>query len=178
MYSISVPTPADVPPPSVGYLVWHLTLRWRAELDRALAPLGLTSSQYAVLASLRGLSLRGARPSQRELAEFSGLEPMHLSRLIRVLQRAGLVARTGNPADARAVQLSVTDRGIQVVTAARATVLELEDRRLAPFGGRDSEQSAQLREALLLLLRHAQATTTGGEGPIAAGPAPTPPTSR
>jgi DNA-binding MarR family transcriptional regulator len=150
-------TPTDIPPPSIGYLVWHLTLRWRAELDRALAPLGLTSAQYAVLASLYGLSRGGARPSQRELADFAGLEPMHLSKLVRALQRAGLVARAGNPADTRAVQLSVTDRGVRVVTVARTTVLQLEEQRLAPLGGRNSQQSAQLRETLLVLLRHSQA---------------------
>jgi DNA-binding MarR family transcriptional regulator len=173
-----MPTPTDIPPPSMGYLVWHLTLRWRAELDRALAPLGLTSAQYAVLASLYGLSQRGARPSQRELADFAGLEPMHTSKLVRALQRAGLVARAGNPADTRAVQLSVTDRGVQVVTAARAMVLELEEQRLAPLGGRGSPQSAQLREALLVLLRHTQAPSAASEGPTAPQPAPTAPESR
>jgi DNA-binding MarR family transcriptional regulator len=168
-----MPTPTDVPPPSLGYLVWHLTLRWRAQLDRALAPLGLTSAQYAVLASLHGLSQGGARPSQRELADFAGLEPMHVSKLVRALQRAGLVERAGNPADTRAVQLAVTDRGVRVVTAARATVLRLEEQRLAPLGGRGSQQSAQLREALLVLLRHAQAPRSASEGPTAPPPAPT-----
>jgi DNA-binding MarR family transcriptional regulator len=168
-----VPTPTDVPPPSLGYLVWHLTLRWRAQLDRALAPLGLTSAQYAVLASLYGLSQGGARPSQRELADFAGLEPMHVSKLVRALQRAGLVDRAGNPADTRAVQLAVTDRGVQVVTAARATVLRLEEQRLAPLGGRGSQQTAQLREALLVLLRHTQAPRSPSEGPTAPQPAPT-----
>ena len=97
--------------------VWHLTLRWRAELDRALAPMGLTSAQYGVLASLHGLSQGGAQPSQRELADFAGLEPMHVSKLVRALQRAGLVERTENPEDTRAVQLHVTDSGLQVVRA-------------------------------------------------------------
>jgi DNA-binding MarR family transcriptional regulator len=173
-----MPTPTDIPPPSIGYLVWHLTLRWRAELDRSLAPLGLTSAQYAVLASLYGLSQGGARPSQRELADFAGLEPMHVSKLVRALQRAGLVERAGNPADTRAVQLSVTDRGVQVVTAARATVLQLEEQRLAPLGGRSSQRTAQLREALLVLLRHTQAPSSASEGSAAAQPAPTAPESR
>ena len=62
----------------------------------------------------------------------------------------------GSPADTRAVQLSVTDRGVQVLTAARAKVLNLEEQRLVPLGGRDSPQSAQLREALGVLLRHTQ----------------------
>jgi DNA-binding MarR family transcriptional regulator len=165
-------TPTDIPPPSIGFLVWHLTLRWRAQLDRALAPLGLTSAQYAVLASLYGLSQGGPRPNQRELADFAGLEPMHVSKLIRALQRAGLVERTGHPADTRAVQLHVTDRGVQVVTAGRKTVLALEQQRLTPLGGRLSKRSTELREALLVLLRHAQAPSSPCERSASPQPAP------
>jgi DNA-binding MarR family transcriptional regulator len=168
-----VPTPADFPPPSIGYLVWHLTLRWRAELDRALAPLGLTSAQYALLASLYALSQGGAQPSQRELADFSGLKPMHVSKLIRALERAGVVARAANAADTRAVQLNVTDRGIQVITAARAMVLEREEQRLAPLGGRSSKRSTELRDALLVLLRHAGATRGVNERSVVNRPVPT-----
>jgi DNA-binding MarR family transcriptional regulator len=171
-------TPADIPPPSIGYLAWHLTLRWRAQLDRALAPLGLTSAQYAILASLYGLSQGGARPSQRELADFAGLEPMHTSKLVRALQRAGLVERASNPTDTRAVQLGVTDRGVQVLTAARARVLALEEQRLAPLGGRGSQRSTELREALVVLLRHAQAPSSPGEDSAAAQPAPAVPEHR
>jgi hypothetical protein len=72
----------------------------------------------------------------------------------------------------------VTDRGVQVVTAARVMVLELEEQRLAPLGGRGSPQSAQLREALLVLLRHTQAPSAASEGPTAPQPAPTAPESR
>jgi DNA-binding MarR family transcriptional regulator len=159
-------TPTDIPPPSIGFLVWHLTLRWRAELDRALAPLGLTSAQYAVLASLYGLSQGGARPSQRELADFAGLEPMHVSKLIRALQHAGLVERSAHPTDTRAVQLSVTNRGVGVVTAARTTLLQLEEQRLTPPGGRQSKRSIELRETLLELLRHARRPTSAAATPV------------
>jgi DNA-binding MarR family transcriptional regulator len=147
-----------VPPPSTGYLVWHLSLRWRAALDQALGPLGLTSSQYGVLASLSGLSSGGSRPSQRELAEFTGLRPMHVSKLIRGLERTGLVERDSNPSDTRAMQLRVTRRGAEVVAAARRIVLSMEERRLAPLGGAQSKQSDELRTTLLTLLRHAEKT--------------------
>jgi DNA-binding MarR family transcriptional regulator len=148
----------DGQPPSTGFLLWHVTLRWRAALDRGLAPLGITATQYAVLASLQGLSHAGARPSQRELADFSGLAPMHVSKLVRALERAGLVERAGSRADPRAVELTITARGLEVVRAGLATVRALEEERLAPLGGRDSARSAALRELLLALLRHAEAT--------------------
>jgi DNA-binding MarR family transcriptional regulator len=168
-YSNLVSSLTDRPPPSTGYLLWQLSLRWRVTLDRALAPLGLTSSRYAVLASLHGFSRAGYRPSQRELASFSGLEPMHVSKLVRALERAGLVERAGNPDDTRAVQLNLTAQGTEVVTAARQKVIELEDRRLAPLGGRRSERSMELRDTLLTLLRHAEAMNTEGRRAVAGG---------
>lgn len=148
-----MPSPTDSQPPSTGYLIWHLSVKWRAAMDRGLAPLGLTSAQYGLLASLYGLSQGGARPSQRELADFSGLEPMFVSKLARALERNGLVERAPNPADTRAVRLRVTERGAEVVAEARAKVVELEDQRLAPLGGRSSKHSAELRDTLLALLR-------------------------
>jgi hypothetical protein len=81
--------PTDRPPPSTGFLVWHLSMRWRMAMNRALSPLGLTSSQYGVLASLYAFSDGGARPRQRELADFAGLEPMHVSKLIRAFGASG-----------------------------------------------------------------------------------------
>lgn len=154
-----MPKPTAGPPPSTGYLVWHLSLKWRATLDRVLAPLGLTSSQYALLASLYGISRAGTQPSQRQLAEFSGLEVMHVSKLLRGLERAGLVERSAHPDDSRARRLSVTERGAEVVAAARAQVLEIEEQRLAPLGGRESQRSRELRDTLLALLRHAEELT-------------------
>jgi DNA-binding MarR family transcriptional regulator len=81
---------------------------------------------------------------------------MHVSKLIRALERAGLVERTNNPSDTRALQLEVTARGAEVVAAARAEVLSMEDRRLEPLGGPHSPQSTDLRNTLLELLRHAE----------------------
>lgn len=132
-------------------------MKWRTALDRELAPLGITSAQYALLASLYALHRGGARPSQRELAAFSSLDTMYVSKLIRVLERAGLVERTVNPADSRAVLLTISAEGKQTVTTARAAVVGLEQQRLAALGGRTSRQSEALREALTLLLRDAGA---------------------
>ena len=97
-------------------------------------------------------------PSQRELAEFTGLRPMHVSKLIRGLERAGLVERDSHPSDTRTMQLRVTARGAEVVVAARRIVSSMEERRLAPLGGAHSKQSDELRTTLLTLLRHAEET--------------------
>jgi DNA-binding MarR family transcriptional regulator len=138
-------------PPITG-LVWRLSMRWRAAIDRAITPLGLTNAQYAVLAPLLGMDLAGRRPSQRELADFTGLEPLYVSKLARALEQAGLLERTGNPADTRAVQLALTDRGRQVARQAVDQVLGLQDELTAPLGGANSPATKALIESLKTLL--------------------------
>jgi DNA-binding MarR family transcriptional regulator len=114
----------------------------------------LTSAQYGLLAALHGLSRGGARPSQRQLADFAGLEPMYVSKLARALEQAGLIERRGDPQDTRAVRLSITSRGNELITAARQIVVALDERILAPLGGRSGDEVARLYDHLLALLHH------------------------
>ncbi|GAA4227994.1 MarR family transcriptional regulator [Actinomadura meridiana] len=146
---------ADLPPGS-GYLLWHLSLRWRVAMDRALSPLGLTHAQYAVVASLHSMEKGGDKPSQRQLADYSGLEPMYVSRLARALETAGMVERRHNPSDPRAVQLSLTPKGTATVETAVNTVRDLEDHQMRPLGGKDSPESLAMRRTLVTLLDHAR----------------------
>lgn len=148
--------------PTTGYLIWHVAMNWRVATDRALSPAGLTNAQYAVLASLHGMSRAGARPSQRELGEASGLEPMYVSKLVRSLEAAGLLRRDRDPADPRAFRVALTARGTQVTETAAGIVRGLLDELLAPLGGAASPRSRELDEILQLLAGHAAAFNHGG----------------
>src|SRR4030095_4120360 len=103
MYIMAMSRPTEHP--TTGYLLWRLTTRLRAAVDRLLAPLGLTHAQYTLLASLYGFSHTGAQPSQRELADWTGLEPIFVSKLARALEGAGLIERSKHPAEPPAVPL-------------------------------------------------------------------------
>ena len=142
--------------PTTGYLVWQLSTKFRAAADRALAPLGLTHAQYALLAALHGVSRDGTRPSQRELADFSGLEAMYVSKLARSLERDGLLMRARNPANPRAVSLALTERGQDLVARAIDVVLELQDELIAPIGGRGGARNRELIATLRTLLNEEQ----------------------
>jgi MarR family transcriptional regulator, organic hydroperoxide resistance regulator len=150
MYSNGVPPTRESPTP--GFLVWRLSMKWRAAVDRAVAPLGLTHAQYSVLASLYGMTRAGERPSQRQLADHTGLGPIYVSKLVRALERSGLVERIGNPVDTRAVELTLTDKGSDVVERAIVTVLDLQEELTAPLGGIRSKQTQGLVDTLQTLL--------------------------
>ncbi|WP_406082521.1 MarR family transcriptional regulator [Streptomyces zaomyceticus] len=137
---------------TAGFLVWRLSMKWRVAVDRAVAPLGLTHAQYVVVASLYGMSRSGLRPSQRRLADHTGLEPLYVSKLARALETAGLVARTRDPDDPRAMQLSLTERGLDVTRSAITVVQDLLDQLLEPLGGRNSPRTEQFTGELAALL--------------------------
>ena len=153
MYSICMEPHREIPPTG---LVWRLSMRWRSAIDRAITPLGLTHAQYAVVVPLLGMQRTGRRPSQRQLADFTGLEPLYISKLARALERAGLVERTADPDDSRAVLLALTDRGREVATQAVERVRGLQDELTAPLGGLRSLQTRALIESLRTLLEPSQ----------------------
>jgi DNA-binding MarR family transcriptional regulator len=137
---------------NAGFLIWRLSTGWRAAMDRVLEPLGLTQAQYAVLAPLYGMSRSGARPSQRELADLTGLDAVYISKLVRALERAGFVERAASTVDTRAVELTLTDQGIAAVREAMPLVARLRDELSQPLGGINGERTRQLTEMLVELL--------------------------
>src|ERR1700722_3173888 len=133
---------------NVGFLIWRLSMRWRAAMDRALAPLGLTQAQYAVLAPLYGMSRGGTRPSQRELADLTGLDPVYVSKLVRALERDGFVTRSVKAADPRAVELALTAHGAAAVQEGVKAVHDLRERLTRPPGGNGGTRTADPAEML------------------------------
>lgn len=135
-----------------GFLVWRLSMKWRVAVDRAVAPLGLTHAQYALVASLHGMRRDGLRPSQRQLADHTGLEALYVSKLARALETAGLVERARDPRDPRAVQLTLTEQGSEVTRRAIEIVQGLMEQLLEPFGGLDGARTREFARELTALL--------------------------
>ncbi|MET9405033.1 MarR family transcriptional regulator [Streptomyces sp. NPDC002935] len=135
-----------------GFLVWRLSMKWRVAVDRAVGPLGLTHAQYSLMASLYSMNRDGHRPSQRGLADHTGLEPLYVSKLARSLEAAGLLDRTRDPADPRAVRLSLTEEGREITRRAITVVQGLLERLLEPLGGLGGEGTRAFSRELAALL--------------------------
>lgn len=137
-----------------AFLLWLVSTRWRTEVDRRLGRLGLTHAQYVVLTSLSQALATGRRPSQRHLADATGLDPLYVSKIVRQLDRAGLVERSTHPRDPRALEVRFTPEGEHRANRAAAIVAQLQDRFLAPLGGRHSQRVVDLVDTLDELLTH------------------------
>jgi DNA-binding MarR family transcriptional regulator len=144
------------PTDSAGFLLWHLTLRWREALNRALSPFGLTHTNYVVLASLFWLTTVGDPPSQRRIADHCGLEPMNISKAVRALEAAGLLTRMPDRTDGRAFGLRLTARGNRAFREAARVLERVEATFLASLG----ERAEAFKEQLRVVLRAVGAPST------------------
>jgi DNA-binding MarR family transcriptional regulator len=148
--------------PTPGFLVWRLSMKWRTAVDRSVAELGLTHAQYSLLAALHGMQRAGLEPSQRQLADQTGLDAIYVSKLVQALQHRGLLERKTDPNDARAVQLTLTRRGRDIAERAIAIVLELQQQLTEPIGGVRSTRTRTFVRELEALLAPQTARTTKG----------------
>ena len=103
---------------SPGFLLWRVTLAWQRAMRAALAPHDLTHVQFVLLATSWWLGDHEESPTQQRLAEQAGTDTMMTSQVVRKLADRGLVNRTPDPRDARALRIVVTPDGREVLAAA------------------------------------------------------------
>ncbi len=124
--------------------------------DARLAPSGLTTPQFSVLARLRA---RG--PSTiNELAEDLVMDRTTLGRNLRPLERDGLLAIATDPADRRRRALTLTEEGETRLAAARPLWVAAQRDFADRFG---AEAAVALRTTLAALV----ATDLDGPPPVA-----------
>jgi DNA-binding MarR family transcriptional regulator len=96
----------------------------RLTLERALADLGITPPQFAVLTMLRAYpGLSGA-----DLARVALLTPQTVGVIIRNLERDRAIRKTPHPVHGRLLQWTLTRRGATVLDKCRRPVKAVERR--------------------------------------------------
>ena len=118
---------------------------------------GLSLTALATLATLR----RQGPTRLTELAAAEGVAQPSMTTLVARLAGQGLVERQGDPTDRRAVLLSLTDAGAQLLEQRRA---DRAGRLLGPLAGLTDDDVRRISDALPALARLAGVLTdsTGG----------------
>jgi DNA-binding MarR family transcriptional regulator len=115
--------------------------------DRHLAPAGLRTTQFSILAKLR----RRGPMTINALADEMVMDRTTLGRNILPLERDGLISVAPGRKDRRSKELRLTDAGLERLQAAREGWREAQTRFATAFG---EERAAGLRA----LLREVSAT--------------------
>jgi DNA-binding MarR family transcriptional regulator len=110
----------------LGYLLRQAQAATRLTMERSLADLGVTPPQFVVLTMLKAYpGLSGA-----ELARVALLTPQTVGVIIRNLERDGAIEKSPHPVHGRALQWTLTRRGLALLGKCRRHVMAVE-RRLA-----------------------------------------------
>lgn len=96
---------------SPGFLLWHLTSQWQRQVTASLAPLGLTHTQFVILACTNWLNSSDGPVPQVDIARHAGTDPQTASQVLRRLEKAALLTREVDPQDSRALLIEVTELG-------------------------------------------------------------------
>jgi len=122
----------------LGFLLARANSVSLAAGNEALAPHGLRGRSYSVLAVVAD----GARPTQRELADFLRLDPSQIVAIVDDLEGRRLVQRRQDAADRRARIIVATAEGERVFAAARESALAAE--RTAHPGFADEDRASAI----------------------------------
>ena len=109
--------------------------------DHFLAPSGLRTSQFSILAKLR----RKGPQTVKALAGELVMDRTTLGRNIRPLERAGLLSVAQGRSDRRSKELQLTAAGLERLSAAVGGWVQAQRRFEETFGG---QRSAELRALL------------------------------
>lgn len=135
-----------------GFLVHDVSRLRRNLFDRAFKPLGITRSQWWVVAFL---SRRDGMP-QRQLADELDVGKVALGGLVDRLEAVGLVERRADADDRRIKRVFLTPEGKSLVARLRASSTEGERRLMDGVSESDLEVAVRvlrtMKDKLLTLL--------------------------
>ena len=127
----------------------RIALVLRSDLWTASGAAGLNPTQAQALAILAG---RATGLRAKEIAAHLGVSPPSVADTLAALERKGLVARTPDPADARAVRVRLTDEGERVGRA----LAQAGSQVAAALAGLSPDQQADLLLAQIRIIRSLQ----------------------
>lgn len=115
--------------------------------------LNLSPARFSVLASL----VFHGRANVGELAAFERVRRPSMTRLVRDMERTGLVRRAEDPSDGRGVLVAVTAKGRNLLGRARQRKIEIVRRHL-------QAESPAVRRALVAVLASLSRLAEGETG--------------
>ncbi len=152
----------------LGYLIHDVSRLRRTLFDKWLSPLGVTRSQWWVLAFLS----RNDGMPQTDLAEELDVGKVALGALIDRLEDAGFVKRILDPTDRRVKRVVLTKQSKALIDTLRAKNSEFNQHILDGIPREDIETTTQtLRAMKNNLIAGTKSFSAAEEGPAAAKPA-------
>ncbi|MER6568447.1 MarR family transcriptional regulator [Streptomyces sp. NPDC001093] len=128
--------------------IYRLSRTMGDRMEKAYRPYGISRGEFDVLATLR----RAGEPytlSPRQLSATLMLTTGGMTGRLDKLEKAGLLRRSPDPHDRRGLQVTLTDKGLDIIDRAVGAGLAVQTEALSFL---DDEQVGQLADLLRELL--------------------------
>lgn len=103
---------------STGLIFWQVSTLWQRAVKETLRQFDLTHTQYVILAVIAELSEADGEITQKNISDFSTIDPMTVSSTLRLLEKKELTQRIQSETDSRANSICNTQRGQAVLKKA------------------------------------------------------------
>lgn len=139
------------PEDSPGFLLWQTTMTWQRLIRKALEPYGINHPQFVIMATLLWFQSHDYETTQINIAKWTQLDKMTVSKSLKPLITNGLVTREEHHADTRAKCVSITPKGKQLLDT---LVRVVEGVDALYFSKLKSEQQTSLIQLFRQLANH------------------------
>jgi DNA-binding MarR family transcriptional regulator len=108
-----------------GFLIWKTSNEWEKYINSLLSPFGLIQSEICHLISIIQLVQTQKHVTQIELSRSIGTTPMSTSKILRGLEKKGLISRIPGK-DPRSKTIQITKQGMQILIATAPILAEAD----------------------------------------------------
>ncbi len=138
------------PKESSGFLLWQVTQAWQRMITKELSRIDLTHVQFVLLTACDYLHVNGETVTQKRLADFTKLNSMMVSDVVRTLEAKGFICRNKNPLDKREILLSPTKEGSNKIKIALPIVENTDAQFFMPIQDKQHSFNKELLSLLSL----------------------------
>ncbi|MDO9597934.1 MAG: MarR family winged helix-turn-helix transcriptional regulator [Azoarcus sp.] len=131
----------------LAFLLAQASSRISREFHREVEAVGLSVTEWRVLASLEGSD----GESIGVLSQLTLTKQPTLSKVVQRMEADGIVDRTHVRTDRRQTVVQITPKGHRLMDALRERAIEHQNRVLEPFGRENAEMLISMLKALLAL---------------------------
>ena len=139
----------EKPENSPGFLLWQTTMTWQRLIKKALEPCGISHAQFVVMALLMWFEKQGYDTTQIEIAQWSKLDKMTVSKALKKLATEGLLSRAEHTRDTRAKSVTLTAQGKALIRKLVPLVEQVDERFFSRVAVREQQTFMQLLTRLV-----------------------------
>lgn len=117
----------DEPEENLGYLLWQVSTRWQAAMNAGLGEMGMTQTQFVIMAALHWLELNSDSVTQNDIASHAHIDKTITSKILKALQNQGFIMRQEHAIDTRAKEVALTKSGFKLLEKANKIVENVDN---------------------------------------------------